>query len=193
MKKPIFFLALFFLITAGLLSHFFSTFDLKIYEAAKTLATPGWLALNKKVSFFGDSLFVYPAGAVLVLISVLKGKIKEGVFFYFSFLLGTGFNYFLKIIFERLRPVFFDPSMTVGSFAYPSGHAFGAVVFYFLAVRIFSKNKWVTGAALAWAFCIGASRIFLGVHWATDVLGGLFLGLAWVVFHEKIEQKTSYF
>ena len=180
MKKVVLFLAVFLLMTAGVFSHFLSGFDAKIYEAAKTLAVPGWLAFNKKITFFGDSFFIYPAGAILALLVALKGKAREGLFFYASFLLGTGFDYSLKILFDRIRPVFFDPSMVLLSPAYPSGHAFGAVVFYLLAVRLFSKNRFICGAAFFWALMIGASRIFLGVHWATDVFGGIFLGLAWV-------------
>ena len=186
MKKVLLFSALFLLMTAGVFSHFLSGFDAKIYEAAKTLAVPGWITFNKGVTFFGDSFFVYPVGAILALIAILKGKTREGIFFYGSFLLGSGFNYLLKLVFERVRPEFFDPSLILGSPAYPSGHAFGAVVFYLLAVRLFTKNPAVVAVGFVWAVLIGLSRIFLGVHWATDVFGGFFLGLAWVFSHEKI-------
>ena len=52
--------------------------DLQIYEWAQTLASPAWLTLNKGITFFGGSLFVYPAGALVGPAGMLWGQGKEG-------------------------------------------------------------------------------------------------------------------
>lgn len=91
----------------------------------------------------------------------------------------------LKAIFARARP---DAGFVAETgFSYPSGHAFMAVVFYgylaFLAWQTTDSWLWrllaVTGS-LVMIVLMGTSRLYLGVHWLTDVLGGYVAGLAWL-------------
>lgn len=72
--------------------------------------------------------------------------------------------------------------------AFPSGHATQTISFYgmlavVLIVAYAPRRRWplVIGAALV-TLVVGASRLYLGVHWLTDVLGGYALGLAWLSF-----------
>jgi len=92
-----------------------------------------------------------------------------------------------KEVFERPRPVWDQPFAIEESFSYPSGHASGSTVgygmlAYCLALRWKSWRRrlgWVIGLA-AWVLVIGFSRIYLGVHYLSDVLAGYALGLAWL-------------
>lgn len=191
MKKSLFFLFCFLAVTAGTFTSALSGLDRAVYEAAGHLAGPVFLLANRILTFFGGSLFAFTAGALLAILCVFRGRWREGFFFYLSFSAGTGFNYLLKLFFARARPEFFDSTLILASFAYPSGHAFNAVVLFLLGTRLFTKNCGAFWGAFAVALAVGLSRVFLGVHWATDVLGGIFLGLFWVSLHEKIGQKIQ--
>jgi membrane-associated phospholipid phosphatase len=102
----------------------------------------------------------------------------------------------LKGIFERPRPSFDDPVATAGWFSFPSGHALSSIALYGALVYVFTNrlrapraNLAALGAAVLIA-AIGFSRLYLGVHYLSDVLAGYSAGLAWLlltigVFHAR--------
>ncbi len=95
----------------------------------------------------------------------------------------------LKLQFNRPRPhVFIWGTQAFGS-SFPSGHAMSATVAYstvaYLAARLHRRQwaRWLTiSVALVVILLIGASRIYLGVHYPSDVLAGIIMGLAWAAF-----------
>lgn len=95
-------------------------------------------------------------------------------------------NHSLKQVFARARPLHTDGLALAPGFSFPSGHSSGAVVAYgmlaYLALRLLPA-KWHLPAlltAVAIAFSVGASRLFLRVHFASDVLAGFMSGAAWL-------------
>ncbi|MEP6790121.1 MAG: phosphatase PAP2 family protein, partial [Ramlibacter sp.] len=100
---------------------------------------------------------------------------------------GLLLNALLKQIFHRARPHFDDPLLTLPSYSFPSGHTAGATAFYgFFAVLLLSQVREpryraaiVAGAALM-VFLVGLSRLYLGVHYLTDVVGAVVEGLLWL-------------
>jgi undecaprenyl-diphosphatase len=93
----------------------------------------------------------------------------------------------LKRIFERARPVHAHGLALETSYSFPSGHAAGAIVSYgmlmYLALRLL-PGRWHVPAAMAAAAAIvtiACSRVFLQVHFASDVIAGLATGLAWLL------------
>ncbi|CAM5795385.1 phosphatase PAP2 family protein [Rhizobacter fulvus] len=95
-------------------------------------------------------------------------------------------NQTLKHVFERVRPLHDDGLVLAHGFSFPSGHSSGAVVGYgmlaYVATRLLPPRWHLTIwiAALVLAFTIGASRMFLRVHFASDVLAGFASGSAWL-------------
>lgn len=97
------------------------------------------------------------------------------------------FNPALKTYFGRARPdAFFDYSLP-SSLSFPSGHAFGSVCFYgilawLIASRVPDKRAKIAIGVSAFVliFFIGLSRIYLGVHYPSDVLAGYAAGLFWI-------------
>lgn len=92
----------------------------------------------------------------------------------------------LKLFFQRARPA--ESFIEVGGFAFPSGHAFAAMAFFgylvYLAFRHFRHDVLriaVTVFSLIMILLIGSSRVFLNVHWLTDVVGGYVAGFAWLI------------
>jgi membrane-associated phospholipid phosphatase len=103
----------------------------------------------------------------------------------------------LKLVFQRERPFFPDPLATASTFSFPSGHALVSLAVYgaiaLVLARHFSTRRQALlfGAVAVLVLAIGFSRLYLGVHFLSDVLAGYAAGIAWlsllyavVLFHE---------
>jgi membrane-associated phospholipid phosphatase len=90
----------------------------------------------------------------------------------------------IKEIVDRARPAFNPAAATLGP-SFPSGHTTTAAAFYAAAALLLGRRRpraaraALAGGAVAIAVAVAASRVFLDVHWLTDVIGGLALGWAW--------------
>ena len=100
---------------------------------------------------------------------------------------GMLLNVVVKLAFARARPSFSDPLLVLSTFSFPSGHAVSATVFYgvvgtFLVSKIdgVGLRVLVLLAALLMVALVSFSRIYLGVHYLSDVLGGVAEGIAWL-------------
>jgi len=100
---------------------------------------------------------------------------------------GMLLNVWLKIIFHRTRPHFNDPLLIETNFSFPSGHTMAATVFYgvLAAIVLHRVRKWewrllTIVAAMFMIALVGFTRMYLGVHYLTDVIGAVFEGAAWL-------------
>ena len=149
----------------------------------------GWVTLVMRiVTWLGSSFFIIPFGLVV------GGYLRRGqrtwrplVMMAAAFAGAAGLYDIVKPTVGRARP---PAALQVGGpdkgFAFTSGHATQSIAFYgMLAVVLiiwFAPNRRLLiaiGAAFV-TLVIGASRLYLGLHWLTDVLGGYALGLAWL-------------
>lgn len=115
---------------------------------------------------------------------------RFSVLLLFTALAGGGaLNWLLKDLFDRPRPAIIEWGTHVSSASFPSGHAMSAMIAYATVAylggrleptRLMRVVTWSFAAALILA--IGASRIYLGVHYPSDVLAGFTAGLAWTAF-----------
>lgn len=119
------------------------------------------------------ALFSSRIMAFLVANSVASGTILVGVF---------------KAAFGRLRPDAAFADLVVPGLSFPSGHAsMSALVFLTIGALIAARRRlvkeriYILAIAALLALLVGLSRVLLGVHWATDVLGGWAFGAAWAV------------
>lgn len=133
-----------------------------------------------------------PAG-VLVMAALLGGWFyRQGLRYWLLALLlaipgGMILNVLIKYTFHRARPSFDDPLITLTTYSFPSGHTVGATLFYGLlaAYAVCSSRRWgaraaaVAGAA-AMVALVAFSRIYLGVHYLSDVLAAVAEGCAWL-------------
>lgn len=102
-------------------------------------------------------------------------------------LAGNGLlNHTLKQVFERARPLHEGGLVIADGFSFPSGHSSGAVVAFgmlaYVGMRLLPPryHRMILLAAVALAFAVGASRVFLRVHFASDVIAGFASGSAWL-------------
>ena len=100
-----------------------------------------------------------------------------------SFTGAVGLNTLLKHLFARPRPQIFPPLMVETSFSFPSGHTMTAVAFYGLLAILLWRSQRYPWAILSglWVFIVAVSRVYLGVHYPSDVLASLTVGAIWLV------------
>jgi membrane-associated phospholipid phosphatase len=151
----------------------------------------GWRPL---VRFFeiatvaGGSAFLLAVTAIATALFALRGLRQQAALVLLAFAGAELTNVALKRIFERPRPPYHDPTLTLDTFAFPSGHATVSVAVYGAVTIVLWRDlpRWrhrvlalLTLAVLL--SVIGFSRIYLGAHYFSDVLAGLSVGTAWLM------------
>jgi undecaprenyl-diphosphatase len=97
---------------------------------------------------------------------------------------GNLLNYCLKFLMHRGRPAFDDPLLTLSSYSFPSGHAMASTVFYgfvlacVLPIPELRRSVAIT-AGMAMIALVSFSRVYLGVHYVSDILAGILEAIAW--------------
>lgn len=120
---------------------------------------------------------------------VLQGMWRMGTFVFVACSGAWFINYALKQFFERPRPDVVPHLREVFTMSFPSGHALTSAVVYLtlgaLLMRV-SRSRltklYCMGVAMLATFLVGGSRVYLGVHYPTDVLAGWLVGLSWALF-----------
>lgn len=100
---------------------------------------------------------------------------------------GATLNVLMKRLFERARPQFDSPFLTLTDYSFPSGHTCAATLFYGVVasvlvprIRSWQGRALVCTGALAMIMLVAFSRLYLGAHFLTDVLAGFVEGVAWL-------------
>ncbi|MEY2512548.1 MAG: hypothetical protein QOE26_3311 [Verrucomicrobiota bacterium] len=165
-------------------------FDERVASWFHERATPFLTQVMRVVTFFGSVGFVAAASScVAIFLIVRKRRWYQLLMLALAVGGGSLLNILLKHFFHRQRPVLENPLLTLTSYGFPSGHTMGSTLFYgTLAVFAAQSVKtwrwrvlafWIAALAVA---LIGLSRIYLGAHYLTDVVGAMAVGLAWLAF-----------
>jgi len=151
--------------------------------------SPGWLeGPMRLVTALGYYQVVLPLLAAGVLAFYLKGWRLSATLLVVSTAGGSLLTAVLKAVFGRARPDLFDTGYAASFYSFPSGHATVAVGFYgaltlILAYRLSGLARWAVAACgVSLVLLIGFSRLYLGVHYPTDVLAGFLAAPLWVIF-----------
>jgi undecaprenyl-diphosphatase len=151
--------------------------------------SPGLDAVMLEITALGTGTVVLMVVAVAALFLVLTQHKYSAILLLASTFGGIVLNGVLKLGFNRPRPSLFVPAVHTVSSSFPSGHAMSAAIVYstvaYLAARL-HRRKWarwlIMIAALILIALISASRLYLGVHYPSDVIAGAAIGLAWAGF-----------
>jgi undecaprenyl-diphosphatase len=142
-----------------------------------------------EITFLGTGLVVMTIVAISSLFLYLSRHRYSAGLLLFATLGALVLNTLLKASFDRPRPQIFQWGTHVLSSSFPSGHAMSATVVYsmvaFLAARLEAKRwvRWlVILVAVVLIVLIGSSRVYLGVHYPSDILAGVLMGFAWAGF-----------
>src|SRR3954468_10842147 len=151
--------------------------------------TKGLDALMLEIAALGTGTVVMMIVAIAGLFLVLTSHKYSAILLLSSAAGGIVLNGVLKIGFNRPRPAIFLPEVHTVSSSFPSGHAMSAAIVYstvaYLAARL-HRRRWARWLVMTAAFIvialISVSRLYLGVHYPSDVVAGLAIGLAWAGF-----------
>jgi membrane-associated phospholipid phosphatase len=148
-------------------------------------ASPALLAAARAVTVLGDARLLWLATLVLAAVLYARGHRRSAAFLvavrFGAQVLSSG----LKLAVDRARPVFDTPVDTALGASFPSGHSLGAAaVWTALAVLVLpavrpARRPWLLAGAVLVAVLVAASRVLLGVHYVSDVVGGVLLGTGW--------------
>lgn len=182
-------LNLFVELTEGLRDNELTDFDDRVSAAVHSYRSPSRTAVFEFITHLGDRFaYLVFTLAVAAFFVYKNGKWKFALQSLAVLLLSSLSNVVLKKVINRARPDL-EHLVAVSTLSYPSGHAMSAAAFYgflmYLSFRL-SGSFWfkvlsfiVLGALI---FLIGLSRVYLGVHYPSDVIAGFVGGMIWVTF-----------
>ncbi|HXG58783.1 MAG TPA: phosphatase PAP2 family protein [Thermoanaerobaculia bacterium] len=162
-------------------------FDVSVQQWAKAHRSDDATSFFAAVTFIGGpaGLAIVVAGAIAVL--ALFHRYRWAVYLALTTLGGGLINIELKRSFARARPEVAEMIRQSHGYAFPSGHAMGATVaagaltyLAFRALQSWSARAAAAAFAATFVLAVALSRVYLGVHWISDVAGGVTAGLIWV-------------
>jgi membrane-associated phospholipid phosphatase len=157
-----------------------AAFDLAVRSDIHAYASPRLTYLMRSVTQMGEPWFLVMLGLLVAVILMRRGRVRAALPFVTATVGGELANTVLKLGFHRPRPEAFFGLPQPIAFSFPSGHAMVSTCFFGgLAILVCGRRRqvryWVAAGLIAGL--IGFSRIYLGVHYPSDVLGGYAAGI----------------
>jgi undecaprenyl-diphosphatase len=167
--------------------------DRQIYEALYAGQRPGLLAIARIFTAIGEPTVLIAAGIVVAVLLWRAGHRHLPWVLTAIILIGRGLSEAQKYWIGRVRPDVEPHLVVVKTSSFPSGHATSSMIFFLtLAMVLGSGTRWhrpaIAGAILL-SLLIGASRVMLGVHWPSDVVGGWAFGMLWVLLTLRLAER----
>lgn len=160
-------------------------FDKSILLWIHSYANPNLDNLMLFITQLGNPTVVVILAGVTILTLLWRRYRLEAIIFVLTclgaFILNTG----LKLFFSKVRPQLWKQLIVETSYSFPSGHALGSIVLYgfiayLLATHYHKYSKIIYFIAVILIGAIGLSRLYLGVHWPTDIIAGYGVGFLWL-------------
>ncbi|WP_303968483.1 phosphatase PAP2 family protein [Sporosarcina ureae] len=178
--------------------HTISSFDEPIIDIIQGTQTSGLTSVMKTFTTIGSTTAVALL-ALLTLAVLLWKKHKAQAVLFVAAIGGTGIlNQVLKFIFKRERPDF-DRLIDIGGYSFPSGHTMMAFSLYTILAYIIwrnLRNVWartgITILAIFMIVMIAVSRIYLGVHFPSDIVGGILASSVWLFASIALYQRLQH-
>ena len=162
-------------------------FDESVRSFIHDHANDGLTQLMNIATFMGSTLFLCIVTAVVLMVFIVGKHWRSAAVFAVIMVGASLLNYVLKTTFARDRPTAYFDTPLPASFSFPSGHALFSFCFYGSLAWVVSRHRMSKRAKVgvwAWAAvivaAIGLSRIYLGVHYPSDVIAGYTAAFVWV-------------
>lgn len=168
-------------------------FDEPLLRFARSASGPGADAVFLFLSAIGFAWGVIPADIVLVLGLAARRRVRDTLFTALALGGSALLNVFAKRTFRRERPVLWESIAPEATYSFPSGHAMGSATLFCVVVLLCWHRPW-RGVLLAigglFVLGVGMSRVYLGVHYPSDILAGWSAALAWtLVVHAVVRRR----
>lgn len=177
--------------------------DLLFSDTIRATASRATLQVFALLTHFGDTLTLTTVTVLAAAGLLWRGKRWLCAGLLMTVLGNALLNHTLKAIFERTRPIHDHGLVMADGWSFPSGHASGSVVVYgmlaYVVLRLLpakvpdSLRIFTVMLAAAIAFTTGCSRVFLQVHFATDVMAGFASGAAWLTVCVISTELAAYY
>jgi undecaprenyl-diphosphatase len=172
-------------------------FDTAGRDAVHAFAQPWLTSVMKAASLAGGGWGLWPAGVLIVVLLTRAARGREASLFAVAVLGANLVNEAMKLFFHRPRPAPWFGYPLPPTYSFPSGHAFVSFCFFLCLAEVLIRGQWPVArkaamwcAALACTLTIGLSRVYLGVHYPTDVLAGYAAGIVWTTLIRAAHQVS---
>ncbi len=163
-------------------------FDERVYSWSRDLRARHVTPFFTVLTIIGTPVGLGVILAIVAIPLALKKRYMWILYLVVTSAVGGIINRLLKVFFARARPELTDMLRETSGYSFPSGHAMGSTLVFgalmYVAVRYFrTKNTraFVVALCLSMIIAISFSRIYLGVHWSSDILAGIAAGTTWVL------------
>ena len=167
--------------------------DRSVYQALYAGHHPALATVAHIFTTLGDPTVLIGAGVMCAIWLWYRGHRHLPFVLIAITMIGRAFAELQKYSIARARPDLEPHLVVVKTSSFPSGHATSSMIFYLtVALTLTVGTRWhraAAGAAILLSLLIGISRVMLGVHWPSDVIGGWAFGLLWVLLTLRIGQR----
>lgn len=174
------------------------SFDDRVFDAIRPWVTQAHTNIMLVITFLGSQNFLLPANILLILYYLFVRDNKQTAFQITTIsVTSVAVMFSIKVLLQRQRPLVPLISKAHG-YSFPSGHTFTSVTFYGMLAYIAYRN--IKNVYLRWAVIIsltlfvmlvGFSRVYLRLHYASDVIAGFCLGLIWLILAKWVLVRTE--
>ena len=179
-----------------ILTNNISWFDNSIYNIVISIKSDFMTNIVKGITFLGSVKFIIIINVLLFIYAMFKKKYKL-LLITISSITSPIVNNILKVIFKRPRPILIN-LIEETSYSFPSGHSMISILFYGSIIYLLNKYKikyykLISVILSVLILLIGLSRIYLGVHYPSDVLGGyltagICLTIITIIYKKRIKE-----
>ena len=167
-------------------NKYFDNYIINLFKYKSDILTN----IMKIITFLGSALSIILLTVLLII--VVKGK-RNKILILINVIVTTLLNQLLKNVFQRGRPI--DSIIEESGYSFPSGHSMVSMAFYGFLIYLVHKSNikykgLIVGLLSVLIVLIGISRIYLGVHYPTDVIGGFTLSLSYLLLFIDITKPN---
>jgi undecaprenyl-diphosphatase len=167
--------------------------DRAVYQALYAGSSPLLVAIARLFTALGEPTALIAGGFACALWLWHSGRGRLGLVLIAVTMVGRGLAELQKYSIARARPDLEPHLVVVRTSSFPSGHATSSMIFFLtIALALTAGSRWhrvAASAAVLLSLLIGTSRVMLGVHWPSDVIGGWAFGALWVLLSLRLTER----